>query len=219
MLTQTVVFEELAENDDRWLYYIVVIHSGIDDHFTQRWMTRGLTWLRELLASDLRKRLDRTFLSPEDCASDWGFLTFALENADDWRKCDIRLRHMIPDEVEMMAKPPFYSDADPGPSRVWHWSHQNEYPSMDESIGFVLAYNQALLRQCGYVFLGPSRLDRWGVMHVPFVAPSMELTMRPSRRCREFDERMSEVWLEKVDAGICSAHGNWYKIGDTIVRE
>ncbi len=128
--------DQFDDADTEWL-----LSRGLRFNYN---VSRAETYAQryQLLGCDIPKC---TFSFLHEAIFSYGFLLLASNNPTS------------PKKMPKQPSKPFYNDPDPGPERIWKWSHETE-----SRIGLSKEVEYQSERACGYVFWDGERLDRTG---------------------------------------------------------
>jgi hypothetical protein len=113
-------------------------------------------------------------------------------------------------ETSKQPNPPFYDDPDPGPKKIWKWSHTDEL-----RIGLAKEMEYRPLRTCGYVFWGGERLDKTGLLDEDWADIIIETEEEITSMAPTFEEEQQSWEARSVsfESGIL---GYWEKGKDSV---
>ena len=95
--------------------------------------------------------------------------------------CHNILRVFTPEEEKRYIRRPRMEDADPGPERIWRWTHMETAPP-----DFAYAGQHFAKREQGYVLWDWARVERVFDLSVPYVAPGWPRRSIYARRMRVY---------------------------------
>jgi hypothetical protein len=190
-----------------WGAYHTSYVTEFDDLYTEWVLSRGLRSIYNVSrAETYLQRYQLLGCNIPNIAN--AFLHEAFENydflllePDDSTNCNERSKQ---------PNPPFYNDPDPGPEKIWKWSHPDEV-----RIGLSKEMEYRPERACGYVFWDEERLDKTGLLDEDWADIIIETEEEITSMAPTFEEEQQSWEARSVsfESGIL---GYWEKGKDSV---